>query len=660
MAAVRGIFSISDATFLKKNNYWTDLAQVWINQIPDNAYFGRSSIDKIQYSTDSVSQLPSAVRQNSSDDGIGNSTSGYFAGGPAFPSPGTKTTVDKIFYSIDLSQTLPSTLNVALGDHAAGGSSTAGYFAGGYIGSGSPVLSSISKLTYSTELISPLPATLTISAYSPASASSSTAAYFSGGSPSIPFGFIPQSSITNKLTFSSDTVAAIPGASLSSEKTWAIATGNSTAGYFAGGRTGVVSHISIDKITYSTDTRSTLFYKTFGTDVDATGNSTSGYFRGNEKYTYSSDTYSTLNISLRNNSCAVSPKEHFLDQNNWRRFSDGTTTTNPASVPQETPTPRGITTTIPVPNSGYLSGGGGFSSVNRLDFATETLPNVPSANFPSGNSIDGAVGDTAKGYFHGNSGGVNVYNKLDYITELSSSLPYSNWGQTWVTGTGNSAEGYFGGGKNTFPSAGSFSNFLRVNYSTGSYFTLPLLMSIGRYAMSSASSSSAGYFGGGESFVSPSIGTRVYSTIDKINYITSTSAILPSGFLSTARRRGVASGNLTGGYFSSGNAADFPTRYSTTDKITYSTDTVTTPTAAALHAAKYNGSATGNSTAGYIMGGNGPTVSTLVDKITYSTDTRSQLPGSTFSPYRSKMAAVSAKQANLPSTPISTTSFYTV
>ena len=65
----------------------------------------------------------------------------------------------------------------------------------------------------------------------------------------------------DKVTYSNDTTAAVPGAELSAARYVLAATGNSTHGYFGGGKTvGVFpnppgSEVStMDKITYSTDT----------------------------------------------------------------------------------------------------------------------------------------------------------------------------------------------------------------------------------------------------------------------------------------------------------------------------------------------------------------------------------------------------------------------
>jgi hypothetical protein len=60
-------------------------------------------------------------------------------------------------------------------------------------------------------------------------------------------------STMDKVTYSSDTTAAVPGAALSVARYYLAATGNSTAGYFGGGAAPGTSS-TMDKVTYSSDT----------------------------------------------------------------------------------------------------------------------------------------------------------------------------------------------------------------------------------------------------------------------------------------------------------------------------------------------------------------------------------------------------------------------
>jgi len=69
--------------------------------------------------------------------------------------------------------------------------------------------------------------------------------YFGGGAPG-PF------STMDKVTYSTDTRTTVPNAVLSAARSYLAATGNSTSGYFGGGFPGPVS--TMDKVTYATDT----------------------------------------------------------------------------------------------------------------------------------------------------------------------------------------------------------------------------------------------------------------------------------------------------------------------------------------------------------------------------------------------------------------------
>ena len=56
----------------------------------------------------------------------------------------------------------------------------------------------------------------------------------------------------DKVTYSTDTTAAVPGANLTVARRLPAATGNSTAGYFGGGTPGPLS--TMEKLTYSSET----------------------------------------------------------------------------------------------------------------------------------------------------------------------------------------------------------------------------------------------------------------------------------------------------------------------------------------------------------------------------------------------------------------------
>jgi len=177
---------------------------------------------------------------------------GYFGGGTDQGS-GLFSRMDKVTYSTDTTAAVPGANLTENRSHlAATGNSTAGYFGGGSIAANSRT-TIMNKVTYSTDTTAAVPgANLKIGRLSPAATGNSTAGYFGGGQT------VPLSTQTDKLTYSTDTTAAVPGASLPKPTFFLSATGNSTAGYFGGGSEFTAPFASISttmsKVTYSTDT----------------------------------------------------------------------------------------------------------------------------------------------------------------------------------------------------------------------------------------------------------------------------------------------------------------------------------------------------------------------------------------------------------------------
>ena len=118
-----------------------------------------------------------------------------------------------------------------------------GYFGGG----GYPRTSLMDKVTYSSDTTAAVPgANLTAETSEFAATGNSTHGYFGGGR-------FPITALMNKVTYASDTTVAVPGANLSAARYFLAATGNSEAGYFGGGST-PATVATMDKVTYSSDT----------------------------------------------------------------------------------------------------------------------------------------------------------------------------------------------------------------------------------------------------------------------------------------------------------------------------------------------------------------------------------------------------------------------
>ena len=375
----------------------------------------------------------------------------------------------------------------------------------------------------------------------------------------------------DKVDFSTDTTSPAPtSANLSSDRNDGFAVGNSTHGYFAGGRYPTFS--TVDKLEYVSDTTSPLPSTKLTSPRfagGATGNSTHGYFGGG----------------------------------------------NDASS---------------------------FSTMDKITYSSGTMLAVPNASLSLPNYYIAATGNSTHGYFSGgyNTNFLSTIDKVNYSTDTRESTPGASLltSRIGLAATGTSTHGYFGGGNNS----GTISSSIeKLSYSTNTTEALPSSadLSIARYIFGATGNSSQGYFGGGAP------GTK--STMDKISYSTDTTAAVPNANLSSASYRNRAlSGRANGlpqpfptptpqisdgptpntGYFSSGYSPSVPGRTSSTDKIDYSTDTVSPLPSTNLSVEKSGRASTGNSTAGYFGGGSPGPVSTM-DKITYSTDTAVAVPG---------------------------------
>lgn len=268
-----------------------------------------SNIDKIAFSGDTKTTLSATLSTNrSSGAGCANSgTAAYMAGG--IDGATFYSDIDKIAFPGDTKTTLSATLTSGRYGHGAfANSGTAAYFSGGYSGSW---LNGVDKIAFSNDTKSTLSATLSpIRAYAQGLANSGVAGYTGPGYTGV--GATYTNTIA-KVLFSNDTIANL-SATLTVDGTDVGAAANSgTAGYWAGGATsnGSTPVNSIDKLTFSGDTKSTLSATLTATNHNNGGAANSGtaaYFAGGytsgtpvsriDKIAFSGDTKSTLSATL--------------------------------------------------------------------------------------------------------------------------------------------------------------------------------------------------------------------------------------------------------------------------------------------------------------------------------------------------------------------------
>jgi len=454
--------------------------------------------------------------------------------------------------------------------------------------------------------------------------------YYAGGESSS--GFV---STVERVDFTTDTLSPSPTGSLTASRYGIGATGNLTDGYFGGGRdfsTGFYSRM--DKTTYSTDTTlyapgADLLFKVTGSG--ASGNKTHGYFGGG--YDGDAGAYTTSFTKIQ-----------YIDDD---AFLVPTTYLSSA---------RSDLSAMGNESSGYFIGGRNpneVSTIDKLVYSVETCFSSPSLQYPASYRLSGAVGNSAYGIVAGGlgGGGALIYDtvrKLDYSTDNFSSVPGLPVSKFGVASFGNSTDAYFGGGR-AVPAITS--DFVKIQYSTSTYSPVPNLnLSGARYTGASSGARSnglsnftpnpiglryrdgvrttpnTGYFSGG----TPSSSV---STIDKIDFSTDRSGLVPGLNLTTARGGHAATGNSTHGYLAGGTPGTLPT-----EKINYFTDTIANAaTTADLGVNISLLGATGNTDAGYFAGGL-PTTAQM-RKITYVNDTRATVPGANLSVSRYYVAA---------------------
>jgi hypothetical protein len=235
------------------------------------------------------------------------------------------------------------------------------------------------------------------------------------------------------------------------------AIGNSTDGYFAGGKNPAnapsYARSTLYKLTYSSETTATLPTAAALTAVrrymSAVGNTDAGYFVAGydgspisktDKITYSSDT--TAAVPGANST-----------QNRSSTAATGNT------------------------DAGYIAGGtpaptpGRWSIVDKLTYASETTVLVPGANLVRETYGFAATGNGSFGFFGGGAGATrSEMNKMTYSNDTMASVPsaYLSTGKRNLAATGNTDAGYFSGGET--PSAVSTTE--KVTFSTDTIETV--------------------------------------------------------------------------------------------------------------------------------------------------------------------------------------------
>ena len=656
MADTRGVFSLGRAFTRSKKGTWVTPDQSFASTLavpPNVGYSGggqgpasTSSFAKTNFADDTSSDVPSAklIAATTNIGGIGNPSNGYMVGG-GLP---TVTTTNKLSYASETVSISPgSTLTAARYSHGTLGRQE---FAGYVIGGGDPNYlypkSTAMKLTYAVDTFSDLPsAYMSSTMMQVTGASNTTQAIFGTGTSPAGSGF---ASGFNRLTFSTESTALVPGVNTIT-KSRVRSTGNDTHGYFAGGEISGGTQIlsTVTKYTYSSDTVTNIP----GTltipkqNAGCSGNSSDGYVIGGlNKDTAPTTFYSSVDkIDYATDNVSRAPGANL--SSNWGNMGSASGRGNgqnesKKSFAQSTQNLRGNSE---APNTGYITGGepgpGPYiSSTEKLNLSTETTAASPASPLPD--STYGGAAFSSPGALYSTGGQTpggtqSRIAKLSYSTETYAYTGnFVSAARLSVTGTDTSTAGYLAGG-GVAPTY--YSLLSKISWATDTSRDLPAAnLSIARGTFASGGNQSFGYFAGGE-YPAPNTHT---SRIDKVFYNSETSSILPDN-LTQSKFGLIATGGPEAVYFTQGYSPAISS-VSTTNKVSYSTDTLQNiPSAYSTYSANDGQGGTGNSTYGY-WGGGASTI-TSVNRVDYSTDITVRVPGMNMTQGRNRMGGAGAR-----------------
>ena len=310
--------------------------------------------------------------------------------------------------------------------------------------------------------------------------------------------------ITSNGTLTSTTLNLLSGiteppAATPTSSTTPVEASTSNDGYYGGGNIAGVGYYSkFDKISYSTETTTSLpaAQASYGSNTYAQG-STSSQTEG----------WSNRNSDLYK-----------------LTYSTSTQSSSPAA--DLTFNPVGAASGFGYISKGYIVGGysgGPLSTMNEITFATSTVGSAPNFAY-SGYDRSSGTGNQTAGYLAGSIPGTTNAGKYVYATSTAVALPGKlSQARSESGATGNETNGYFSGCGNN----GSGTRTDKVAYSTDTFTYIPganLLKAVDGVAANS--SFTAGYLNGGQS-PAPG-GSTGTSDVDKLTYSNETMSSLPS------------------------------------------------------------------------------------------------------------------------------------
>jgi len=626
-----------------------------ISWIPYGDPLGSDSY-RLDLATETGADNPSSQMPTSRSKlaGTGNKTQGYFSSGyNSGSSPYVVSNTDKLTYSNDTCSRLPGS-NIpginGLQYHTAISSETDGYFWAGL--KEYPTVynwTKIYKITYSTDVMSTNPSDMTGSGnYRGASTNSATAGYETGGAT------LGQNAI--KFTFSTGTAEAKSGFmnDAPSPRLYTSATGNQTAGYWAGGN----GYTYIAKVTWSTETAEFTpgNLSGGGERKNATSNTEKGYWIGGypqpsgrtDVTTFSTDT-TARNPSMESLSPAFAGQNNMIMASVGGRQSGIPVSIMPTATPTATSGAWQYTLSPGVPNHGYYLGGGGnhdTGSTNsmKFSFATDTFDNSVrlSERFTNGTKGGKMASSPTHGYAvygknpnaPGGETGNSWVRKVQYSNDTGTSAPNAPNEPSYSGAVAGSTTNLYlaGGIDNHNVPLSTRTNVRKLTYSNDTWTTVS--QANANYSNPSGWPRQNFASGGTQTYALWGWGTpnNYRTSISKYTYASDTGVMsIPGVTADYSQGYGqVGNSNSTHWWLARGGTSNGGPFQSQISRWTFATDTPQFPTTLTDQWYDY-GSADGTGaindgmTAGYWSGGHGDqSDSTSTLKISYATETASR------------------------------------
>ena len=653
-------------------------------------YIPGSIIDRLDYANDTATASSLGNIFSPGDRGYataGNQSFGYFAGGGGnYP---RVSTVSRLDYANDGAATSPKGPLIGVLDNGSGAGAGTGNVNFGYFqtNNGYQTTTQISRFDYGNDTATALSkGPLTANCYMRSATGNDNYGYFSGGYQWPVFDF----SIIDRIDYANDTATASPKGPLATgtRRTAGVSSqehgfpaptspGPNASlsdrvvgpayGYNAGGEAGAVGPMSlVQRLDFNNDTATTSNKGNLPVKMKShCGTTTGSYgytFAGYNAYVFGNNS-TTFRVDFGNDTAAAALKGYLspgtpsapaaaaIGNSNYgyiggggsnpnyiQKFDFANDSNNAISLGAiMSPSTYGALA-VGYKDYGYFAGGlgspSGYTSVRRVDYASDTGSTSPKGPLASTTSYCGATGNTNFGYFHIYDGYVSPYTtsqttRIQYANDTATSLPKgylinSQYGATYQTSaTGDANFGYWFGGMQ--PNSSFSSLISRLDYASDTTTASPkgplgqgLYDAVGFSGQQNQFSDAGkvvdhgsdglyvtsslgpahGYWGGGAVYQGSGPGNYypTISTMCRLDYANDTGGTTTKGPLAQAADEVRAVANKTHGYWTYGQLDSYIQR------VDFANDTPTATNRGTI-TPRGNLYAVGNESYGYMSGG---------------------------------------------------------